>query len=97
MDTNIIKNINSILLKKYDTYTTIWLDEKLIIDNDFTNIRKILLDILDVSNSRIYISKTFICDSINVLDLNGIKFIEFENDEYKYENKGLNNFIEIKL
>lgn len=60
MDTNIIKNINSILLKKYDTYTTIWLDEKLIIDNDFTNIRKILLDILDVSNSRIYISKTFI-------------------------------------
>ena len=97
MDKNIIKNIHIILLKRYDTYTTIMLDENFIIYNDFTNIRKILPNILDKSNCCIYISKTFTCYCINIIDINGIKFIEFENDQYEYENKGLCNSIEIKL
>ena len=97
MNKNIIKNIHSILLKRYDTYTTIWLDKNFIIDKDFTNIRKNLPNILDKSNCCIYISKTFTCDSINIIDINGVKFIEFENDQYEYENKGLCNSIEIKL
>lgn len=96
MDKNIIKNIyNNILFKKNNT---IRLDKQFIIEKDFKNIRELLSDIIDdISKYKIYISKTFICDSINITHINGINYIEFENDQYEYENKGLYNSIEIKL
>lgn len=97
MNKNIIKNISNALLKKSNIYQTIRLDEQFIIEKDFLNIKNILLDIIDISKCKIYISKTFICDSINIMQINNSTFIEFENEQYEYENKGLNNSIEINL
>jgi len=97
MNKNIIKNISNALLKKSNIYQKIRLDEQFIIEKDFLNIKNILLDIIDISKCKIYISKTFICDSINIMQINNSTFIEFENEQYEYENKGLNNSIEINL
>ena len=60
MNKNIIENIIKKLLIKSNIYQTIRLDEQFIIEKDFLNIKNILLDIIDISKCKIYISKNFI-------------------------------------
>ena len=44
-----------------------------------------------------YVSKTLEIDSINVIDISGIRMIEFENDLYEFTNKGLDNSYELEI
>jgi hypothetical protein len=75
------------------------LDTTFIIDNNYQNIKTLLKNINNNSNKNIryLISKTLKIDSINVIDIDNIRFIEFENDLYEFTNKGLNNSYDLYI
>lgn len=41
----------------------------------------------------LYNSKTYYCDIIGVLDINNIRYIDFDDNYYTMENKGIDNQI----
>ena len=41
----------------------------------------------------LYNSKTYYCDIIGVLDINNIRYIDFDDNCYTMENKGIDNQI----
>lgn len=90
----ILKNI---INNEYNKLTHFKLDKNYIIDNDHNNIVTLLKKINMNYSARFFISKTLVIDSINVVDINGTKMIEFENDLYEFTNKGLNNSHELFL
>ena len=90
----ILKNI---INNKYNKLTQHKLDKNYIIDNDHNNIITLLKKLNMNDSTRFFVSKTLVIDSINVVDIDGIKMIEFENDLYEFTNKGLNNSYELFL
>jgi hypothetical protein len=75
------------------------LDTNFIIDNNYKNIKTLLKNMNNNSNKNIryIVSKTLQIDSINVIDIDDTRFIEFENDLYEYTNKGLDNTYELEI
>tara|TARA_Y200000002_G_scaffold363732_1_gene352066 strand:- start:121 stop:411 length:291 start_codon:yes stop_codon:yes gene_type:complete len=87
-----LKNIKNI--QKYETYTQYKLDNIYNIDNNQNNLKILLKEINFNNNTRFFINKTHNIDSINVVDIDNIRFIEFENDIHEFTNKGLDNSYE---
>lgn len=90
----ILKNI---INNKYNKLTHHKLDKNYIIDKDHDNIITLLKNLNMNDSTRFFVSKTLVVDSINVVDIDGTKMIEFENDLYEFTNKGLNNSYELFL
>jgi hypothetical protein len=93
------KNLNDISSKEipYNTFTSYKLSEIFIVDNDYENIKAEIKKITNIKPTRYFVSKTLIIDTINVCDVDNVRFIEFENDLYEFTNKGINNSYEIFL
>ena len=94
-------NINSVLNiiknKTFNKFKEFNLDKKYFIDNDQKSFISLLKDFDFNKNSKFFISKTFSFDYINVIDINNVKYITFENNIDEYTNKGINNNIEINI
>lgn len=90
----ILKNISK---NNYNKLTQFKLDNIYVVDNDHNNLKKLLKDLKFNKNTRFFISKTLEVDSINIIDIDNTRFIEFENDLYEYTNKGLINNYEVQL
>ena len=82
---------------KFDKLVHYKLDTTFIIDNDYKNIKTLLRNNNNNKNIRYIVSKTLQIDSINVIDINDTRFIEFENDLYEYTNKGLDNSYDLDI
>lgn len=82
---------------KFDKLVHYKLDTTFIIDNDYKNIKTLLRNNNNNKNIRYIVSKTLQIDSINVIDINDTRFIEFENDLYEYTNKGLDNSYDLEI
>lgn len=83
--------------KHYNTFTTYKLSEIFIVDNDYENIKEEIKKITNIKPTRYFVSKTLTIDTINVYDVDDVRFIEFENDLNEFTNKGINNTHEIFL
>ncbi len=81
----------------YDKLKQIKLDNIYIVDKDHNNLKKILKDIKFNKRTRFFVSKTLEIDSVNIVDIDNTRFIEFENDLYEFTNKGLENNYELFL
>ena len=81
----------------YDELKQIKLDNIYIVDKDYNNLKKILKDIKFNKQTRFFVSKTLEIDSVNIVDIDNTRFIEFENDLYEFTNKGLENNYELFL
>ena len=90
----ILKNISK---NNYNKLTQFKLDNIYIVDNDHNNLKKLLKDLKFNKNTRFFVSKTLEVDSINIVDIDNTRFIEFENDIYEFTNKGLENNYELFL
>lgn len=90
----ILKNISK---NNYNKLTQFKLDNIYIVDNDHNNLKKLLKDLKFNKNTRFFVSKTLEVDSINIIDIDNTRFIEFENDIYEFTNKGLENNYELFL
>ena len=84
---------------KFNNMVHYKLDTNFIIDNDYKNIKTLLRNMNNNNNKNIryIVSKTLQIDSINVIDIDDTRFIEFENDLYEYTNKGLDNTYELEI
>ena len=82
---------------KYETMVQYNLDTNFIVDNDYKNIKTLLKKISKNKKIRYFVSKTLVIDSINVIDIDDTRFIEFENDLYEFTNKGLENSYELDI
>ena len=83
---------------KFDNMVHYKLDTNFIIDNDYKNIKTLLRNMNNNNkNIRYIISKTLQIDSINVIDIDDTRFIEFENDLYEFTNKGLDNSYDLDM
>lgn len=93
-----IKILNDISKNNYyDKLKQIKLDNIYIVDKDHNNLKKILKDIKFNKQTRFFVSKTLEIDSINIVDIDNTRFIEFENDLHEFTNKGLENNYELFL
>lgn len=90
----LLKNISK---NNYNKLTQFKLDNIYIVDNDHNNLKKLLKDLKFNKNTRFFVSKTLEVDSINIVDIDNTRFIEFENDIYEFTNKGLENNYELFL
>ena len=90
---NTDKEINDILLKIFnqkniDEYTNYFLKKHVSINSD--QIKELLLKLNAKPNVKAYYNyKTMSCDSIGVIDSNGIRMIDFNDDYCDMMNKGL--------
>ena len=91
----ILKNI--VKTSEYKVFTQFKLPSNFIIDENHQNLKNLLINLDIDQDTRFFISKTLVIDSINVIDIQGTRIIEFENDLYEFTNKGLNNSIELNF
>lgn len=86
-------NINEIFIKisnikKFDNYTEYHLNNKICIKN--TQIKKIINNLNNSKNTICLYNKiTFLCDIIGVVDINNIRYIDFDDNYYTLMNKGI--------
>tara|TARA_B100001175_G_C19399572_1_gene585557 strand:+ start:399 stop:683 length:285 start_codon:yes stop_codon:yes gene_type:complete len=92
-----LKTLKKISKEAHPKYIQYKLDNIYSVDKDHNNIKELLKNIEFNKQTRFFISKTLEIDSINIVDIDNIKFIEFENDLYEFTNKGLDNNYELFL
>ena len=92
---NILKNI--INDDKHQKYTQYKLNKIYSIDKNLNNLKILLKEFDFKKDTKFFVTKTLQIDSINVIDIDKTKFIEFENDLYEFTNKGMQNSYEIYL
>ena len=92
---DLLKNI--VKTNEYKVFTQFKLPSNFIIDENHQNLKNLLINLDIDQDTRFFISKTLVIDSINVIDIQGSRIIEFENDLYEFTNKGLNNSIELNF
>ena len=82
----ILKNIESI--KNFDKYTEFPLKENIDMDNE--NMKQLIIDLNNKTRTvALYNSVTKTCDTIGVLDMNNIRTIDFEDNNFTLMNKGI--------
>tara|TARA_A100001015_G_scaffold202355_1_gene225985 strand:- start:384 stop:671 length:288 start_codon:yes stop_codon:yes gene_type:complete len=81
--------------REYKELTHFKLDDIYNVDENYSNLKLLIKNINFEKPIKYYITKTLEIDSINIIDINNIRYIEFENDLYEYTNKGLNNSKEL--
>ena len=92
---DLLKNI--VKTNEYKVFTQFKLPSNFIIDENHQNLKNLLINLDIDQDTKFFISKTLVIDSINVIDIQGTRIIEFENDLYEFTNKGLNNSIELNF
>lgn len=82
----ILKNIESI--KNFDKYTEFPLKQNIDMDNE--NMKQLIIDLNNKTRTvALYNSVTKTCDTIGVLDMNNIRTIDFEDNNFTLMNKGI--------
>ena len=83
---DIEKLISEVKNKRFKKYTEFRLENKINIKNFIYIIDKLKLEPnVDV----MYNTKTYICDVIGIIDLNGIRYYDFDDEYWSLINKGL--------
>ena len=68
----------------YQEYTTFFLNSTLFIRNiDIQELEKKYVCKISINN------RTYLCDNIGVVDISGIRYIDFDDDMWTMMNKGL--------
>ena len=74
--------------KKFNNYTEFKLKKPLDINDN--EIRNIIKKIMNLPNTIVYYNNiTNYCDLLCVIDINGVRYYEFEDNMWTMENKGI--------
>lgn len=82
----ILKKIDNI--KIFEKYTEFPLKQNIDMDNE--NMKQLIIDLNNKTRTvALYNSVTKTCDTIGVVDMNNIRTIDFEDNNYTLMNKGI--------
>ena len=93
-----MNNIKKILedienTKDFKVFQEFKLDKKINLGED--QYQKLIFDLNQEEHKRVSYSKSYSCDTIDVIDIDGMRYITFEDDIYDLTNKGLDNLTAI--
>ena len=94
----LMNNIKKILedienTKDFKEFQEFKLDSKVNLSED--QYQKLIFDLNQEENKTVSYSKSYSCDTIDVIDIDGMRYITFEDNIYDLTNKGLDNLISI--
>ena len=94
----LMNNIKKILekienTKDFKEFQEFKLDSKINLRED--QYQKLIFDLNQEEKKTVSYSKSYSCDNIDVIDIDGMRYITFEDDIYDLNNKGLDNLISI--
>ena len=94
----LMNNIKKILekienTKDFKEFQEFKLDSKINLRED--QYQKLIFDLNQEEKKTVSYSKSYSCDTIDVIDIDGMRYITFEDDIYDLTNKGLDNLISI--
>ena len=87
----ILKDIEN--TKDFKEFQEFKLDSKINLRED--QYQKLIFDLNQEEKKTVSYSKSYSCDTIDVIDIDGMRYITFEDDIYDLNNKGLDNLISI--
>ena len=87
----ILENIEN--TKNFKEFQEFKLDSKVNLSED--QYQKLIFDLNQEENKTVSYSKSYSCDTIDVIDIDGMRYITLEDDIYDLTNKGLDNLISI--
>tara|TARA_B100001093_G_C26160938_1_gene731549 strand:- start:192 stop:500 length:309 start_codon:yes stop_codon:yes gene_type:complete len=87
----ILKDIEN--AKDFKEFQEFKLDSKVNLSEDIY--QKLIFDLNQEENKTVSYSKSYSCDSIDVIDIDGMRYITFEDNIYDLTNKGLDNLTSI--
>ena len=93
-----MNNIKKILediekTKDFKEFQEFKLDSKVNLSEDIY--QKLIFDLNQDKDKNVSYSKSYSCDTIDVIDIDGMRYITFDDDIYDLTNKGLDNLISI--
>lgn len=94
----LMNNIKKILekienTKDFKEFQEFKLDSKINLRED--QYQKLIFDLNQEEKKTVSYSKSYSCDTIDVIDIDGMRYITFDDDIYDLTNKGLDNLISI--